>query len=761
MPLMGADSQGQNRSHSLGSELNPNSAGPTVENLLQLVHSASPLTRQHIVKNVVSLIIADEKQNIESGLTVLFACARLWKERNSLRLITKAVPQLAKTTTYVATFGARLSKFAQEVQPSKSNPNAHFRDSLHCSGLISTFLVSLTQEQITEHGSLIDTLIASDVLLIEQLKSHANLHTHLQSQLSYLLQTQTDSLLLSKYLGRIAQDASKASVLIKVFLALFAAGPKAKFAPHKASFFTWYTTLIFSSSASHEASVLAAWEPLYKFISHEDFATLLPIASRLLKRSPEAIWHTLLSLISKVPLDLSRYTEEWTGPLVERLKSSKAEDREQASVFLSVLGRKCSHPPALEALLSALTNPLKDKKAKTSVQARQAAVHSIGALTAANGAGSTVLGRLADSALAVLVPLYTSESKSEVKTEIIKVIGKWLVDTQVDEKRGDAAYKLIQTGLTDAKSSHVFLDATVGLLTVFPQGKAKTWLSNGSIVKSLQTRITTAVTKPSTRTSGLLALECLLHKTVLTIRGGKEVNVKKQAWAAILEGDDTFLNHPDALKKLNLSEAHLQIRLLKLVATLYRLSPNTDDSTFSGFFTGLAFLLGNNQGDIRRPVLKEVQNQLNENPNLCSLMLNGFYQALCQNINASSDLLAYTLRHISTQAGVKEIPLLAFCAHYPLVCPPTRSPSRVWDQLARSFKTKVDLVAAFAGEVEGLKTLVFDNGIFSTSSRHPEAARRTLASVFLLTPNLVSLLLSSLLCFVSVSASDFLFFFLI
>jgi hypothetical protein len=700
------------------------------QEIFNMVDSTSPKVRQSVLTRVVELVKEDVKQNLKPGIAILFAALTAWTDRQAMSLIEKAVSQLISTPTFAAAFLDKLVKFAA---PRKSNPNPPLRDSLHCHFIISAFLSSLGSEQVCELAPQVEKLIFSDCDLMEKLQHSPEFYDAVLSRIAYVFVV--ESIFLPMYVRGVSRNASKYVMAIRALLSQFSKHTTL-FAPYKSVFVEMYLNSIFSSSEKQDTQILTCWDVIYKFITHEEFAAVTVAASRLVRRNPEAFCTTLLPFVSGVSMDLSRYVEDWIPSLIEELKAADEARAQVASSVFGQLARKCSQPSVLDALLAGLTEPLKSKTL-SAIPTRRLFIVTIGLMTDAKAAGSAPLGKLADTALKALLDSFPAERSELVQNQTILSISKWLCDAEVDAKRGAAAYTFLKTGLTTATAPPSYLDAVLRLHSGFPESKAKSMIDDSKVVAAMKARVQTAVQKPATRLTGVLALDFLLRKHIDNVRAGGALDLKSEAWPALLDASDSFLNSKEFLKKIDQGDAEIHRRLFETVATIYRLSP-TPGAPYRGFFTGVVFLLLHSNPSIRRSFLSEAEIQIKKSTALFSFFLQGFYTVLQSEVDISSDVLSHTLKKLAIHTGTCDIPLLALCCHFPTVCPVTRFPSRVWRSVQNSLKTKADLIGAFSGEIEVVKNLILQNGIFAKNEQFQEAGRRCLASIFLLCPDLVN-----------------------
>ena len=93
------------------------------------------------------------------------------------------------------------------------------------------------------------------------------------------------------------------------------------------------------------------------------FSSTLPsqFALRMLKRSPEVVFGSLLAFVVVSPLDFSRYVDKIMPAALGELQHTTSEPRRATALnLLTVLASKSSDPATLGRLCSALTSSLVD-----------------------------------------------------------------------------------------------------------------------------------------------------------------------------------------------------------------------------------------------------------------------------------------------------------------------------------------------------------------------------------------------------------------
>eukprot|EP00283_Hemiselmis_rufescens_P008072 CAMPEP_0173422056 /NCGR_PEP_ID=MMETSP1357-20121228/2909_1 /TAXON_ID=77926 /ORGANISM="Hemiselmis rufescens, Strain PCC563" /LENGTH=445 /DNA_ID=CAMNT_0014385031 /DNA_START=162 /DNA_END=1496 /DNA_ORIENTATION=+ len=160
-----------------------------------------------------------------------------------------------------------------------------------------------------------------------------------------------------------------------------------------------------------------AFRLLFKMLTHDDFAALVPDMCRVLRRTPELYMGSLAASILHLSVDASRYVEQFTSIIVERLSSEAL--RADTVALVTSLAAQSSDLSALAALGSEIVQKMAGKGVKNWQERIGLAEGARVLLTLPKGKG---IVPLAEEALAPVVALADKEANDETKRTLLAVL---------------------------------------------------------------------------------------------------------------------------------------------------------------------------------------------------------------------------------------------------------------------------------------------------------------------------------------------------
>lgn len=120
-------------------------------------------------------------------------------------------------------------------------------------------------------------------------------------------------------------------------------------------FLDLYVKTILSSKDRPPKAATEAFRPLFLDLGHEDFKSIVvPSCTRMLKRNPEIVLESIEYVLKAVPLDLSRYSNEFMPVVLQQARHSDEERRVAALSIVGTLSEKSSDPDTLPAMFNAI-----------------------------------------------------------------------------------------------------------------------------------------------------------------------------------------------------------------------------------------------------------------------------------------------------------------------------------------------------------------------------------------------------------------------
>jgi hypothetical protein len=122
----------------------------------------------------------------------------------------------------------------------------------------------------------------------------------------------------------------------------------------------YYRKVVLLSRTKPFQAIVASCGPLFKKVTHAQFSSLLlRPALKCLLRNPDELLEAVAHLVSVLPLDCSKYAEDFAKNSIAHLSSPHPATRDHALKLLSALAVQCSDPAPTERVMSELLTALK------------------------------------------------------------------------------------------------------------------------------------------------------------------------------------------------------------------------------------------------------------------------------------------------------------------------------------------------------------------------------------------------------------------
>jgi hypothetical protein len=400
-----------------------------LQEVLSGLDTRSIQTRCALVQRLVDLSgDSDEDEYVKGCLKTVFTTAYHWDDFKNSQL---AIEKLIKTTAADASkpafpqrFMMRFTKHSKTYTASKTS-YAHARELMK---LVRWSLVMLSAAGGEKVAALDTTaFIKAICLLLEKLLIHKRFHKSIHSLLLDHLFKQQPALA-SAFFEVVSKEHSKFHLIVQL-LVQYAHAPTlpvdvaAAWAPHKQAFLKWFSDDVVGTSAPLSAEELSTWAPFIRTITHEEMAeTVMPAATRMLKRSPETSVPAVIALVGEARIDMSRYNDAFFATAMEELQGKNEGRRNIAVELVRVLARTSSVPEVLEKMTKALGEKL---SSLSQWEIRDTFMRALLASSEGKSAGSEALQKNAGMAIAALLPVLEKEAMQQVKVKGVGVLAKW------------------------------------------------------------------------------------------------------------------------------------------------------------------------------------------------------------------------------------------------------------------------------------------------------------------------------------------------
>ena len=276
----------------------------------------------------------------------------------------------------------------------------------------------------------------------------------------------------------------------------------------KQTFIKIYSSAVLAATEGRDgrrppASLTAAFDPLFKNLSHDEFSALLPEMCRILRRTPELYFKSLAHSISSLGIDTSRYVSQFSAVLCERLLSETMRD--DALLLVASLAMQSSDTSSLVAIGGDIHKTLMGKGSAGAIKTWQ---ERLGLVSALQSLISTPKGKGMSPLASELVPnilsLADKEANDTTKCVAVRLFGLCL--RRAESVPADAV-KFLAKGLENA--SDVIRRACLDCLReALQSSEVRPKLQD--LISSLGKLIAAAEKKPGMRGDAVIASRLLI-----------------------------------------------------------------------------------------------------------------------------------------------------------------------------------------------------------------------------------------------------------
>jgi hypothetical protein len=191
----------------------------------------------------------------------------------------------------------------------------------------------------------------------------------------------------------------------------------------RAKFVTLYKAAVLAATEGRDGrkaspQMTQAFKPMFKTLTHDDVGPLVPEMCRVLRRTPELFIGSVSESLMHMSVDTSRYVEQFTAILVERLAMEKF--RTDALALTTSFAHQSSELSVLAQLGGEILKKVNSKDIKN-WQERLGLVQGINVLLSVpKGKG---INTLADDCLQPLTALAAKEANDETRCALYAVLG--------------------------------------------------------------------------------------------------------------------------------------------------------------------------------------------------------------------------------------------------------------------------------------------------------------------------------------------------
>lgn len=127
----------------------------------------------------------------------------------------------------------------------------------------------------------------------------------------------------------------------------------------QAFFLDLYVKMVLNSKGKPQRAVNEAFGPLFKQLTHGDFATVIvPNAVKMLRRNPELIMESVSLLLKSSSLDLSKYGGEFLPVVLPQARHSDEVRRKDAFEALKSIAVQSSDLDTIDVMFKSIKTVL-------------------------------------------------------------------------------------------------------------------------------------------------------------------------------------------------------------------------------------------------------------------------------------------------------------------------------------------------------------------------------------------------------------------
>lgn len=696
-----------------------------------------------------------EEEYVKACCYSVFRTAYTYDHRTGHRAMEKLVRHVAADTskpTFAETFSKRFVNHSKSFQT--VNCRSHPRDVIKLLKWSFAMMQGAGRDKVLAVPNL-TAFVLAQCMLLEKLKIRGDIHNSVRNIFAKNILAR-EGYLVPVYLDAIGQKSSEYSFALNLLMEHLCTTKKSDasediWSGRKAYFLTLYKDSVVSSRTPVDSSVLRAWVPFVRDITHEDMKdTLLPEVTRLLKRQPAIVIPVMASLLQNTTMDLSRYSDVFFPAAVSELRNQVTGRRDVAVSLVCALAHKSSDAEILTKMIGLLGDYLMGKKESLSqFEVRLSFLSAVDSLTEATSAGTDTLQKLAEVAMETLVSyIEKKEPHTECKQLALSVLAKWIT---INEGVPASAAKLIVSGFgASAKKSKdgALMTPSYLQIAIDVLSSCSGFISDILAASNeLAAHITTANTSVPGRHVGILAANLLLSgagKT--TIDSKKDLN----SFFAMVVCPDSFLNNPEAIFKCSDDEGMARAHLFATVMKNRFVLPGSTD--LSAYFKGIFILALHPSASVTRSAVTAIRESVSQEASL----VDSYLSAICAVVLEKSIQLplrapSYFVQLIFFLAAKPSTGIflsLLFLVHHPFLRVIEGKPFYVWTKLCATWSRTgaLDLSATLTSEASRLHDFIFsDQGLLSVHEEKRECAAALLTSLGNASSGILSQFLPSLL----------------
>ncbi|KAK3146260.1 hypothetical protein QOZ80_3BG0263720 [Eleusine coracana subsp. coracana] len=521
-------------------------------------------------------------------------------------------------------------------------------------------------------------------------------------------------------------------------------------AEYKPLFLDLYVKTILSSKDRPPKAATEAFNPLFLDLGHEDFKSIIvPSCTRMLKRNPEIVLQSIEYVLKAVPLDLSRYSNEFLPVVLQQARHSDEERRITALSIVETLSEKSSDPDTLPSMFNTIKAILGGSDGKLSLPYQR--IGMINALERLSRSPPKQISRLAPSVSKFLLTCYKDDGIEEVKLAILSVLGAW-ASVSAEAIQPDVV-SFISAGL---KEKDTLRKGHLKLLRVICK-KSDSLTKVTSLLDHLIQLSKTGYSKPTQRLDGIYALLVVSRLAAVDTKADGAI-LKEKLWALIAQNEPSLIS-VQLLSKLADDDCLAAVDLIQslLVEHLSRVQEYFSIQTLLQL---LIYLVCHPSWEVRKAAYDATTKVLSSSGGLAEDILFLFSNWLsvvgerlsllkqCDTDSVtdsqvpfvpSTEVLVKCLFLIAPYAvehGSRSYSRVMLCSHHPCVSS-SASPAAVWKRLQRRLIQRqiffVDLISPNISVI--CKELLSQDGLFSPKTQEQRAALCSLSTLMTITPH--------------------------
>ncbi|KAK4775828.1 hypothetical protein SAY87_023789 [Trapa incisa] len=722
----------------------------SIESLVSIAGSVStPSTKRRIqiFRNQIPFIInnSDISPEIASILVeIIFKTLFIYDDLHSRKAVEAIIVKGLENTTFMKSFAAALVQTMEKQGKIQSHAS--------CCRLLKWSSILLIHSQFsTVSKSAVSRVAAAQASLLtavmrrpfREKRACRRLFFHLFSKSPSIFKTFVEEL-------KSSRISPKDGAEFMFLLLDYSSENPSLFQEYKPIFLDIYAKAVLSAREKPANSLSEAFIPLFKYMSHEEFQSIvLPSSIKMLKRNPEIVLESVGVLLKFVSLDLSKYAVEILLVVLSQARHTDEGRRVEALNIIRCLSQKSSNPDAVETMFNAIKAIIGGSEGRLALPyQRTGMINALQELSLAPE--GKYINSLSQAICRFLLCSYKSEGNEEVKLANLHAIASWAV------RSSDAVdSELISFFSSGLKEREALRRGHLRCLRII-SGNGDAVIQISPLLGPLIQLVKTGFTKAVQRLDGLYALLVVGKIAAADIKAEDTVS-KEKMWSIVSQSEPSLVPLSMA-SKLSVEDCMLVVDLLEVLLVEHQCRV-LEAFSIKSLLQLLLFFLCHPSKDIRKMAAHATRKIIAAAPQLSEPLLVEFMEflsvvsekvSLLKTSDAENLLDAKVPNIPSTEVLVKALlvtssaalvassstcMLVILCSHHPCITASAKANS-LWKRLLRCLKKiSLDITGVVSADISTLcKGLLGQKGLMNPNPLEQQAAVSSLATLMSINP---------------------------